>query len=423
MTRLFSAPAHGKPSLFGCLLAGALSLAAASCLGVLQLDTYESASEQICSLYDRCYGPEAFVGCRRHVAGQIETADSNERTDFLDQFADCLDDCQHASSCLDQPMFCGAIREHCAANAQCCGFSAGVAACVGQSCCLVNEAACRRDADCCAGTCAAGKCKGSVAPVCSQLGAACSNNADCCSSICVGSVCASPCNALNSACTIDSDCCSGKCSNGICRKSACSAANELCLSDADCCQDSCDKGRGICGAGGCYADGFPCSQDADCCAGLLCNPADNLCTTLSCTKYGDSCAADADCCGLYCNGSCQCAQIGTACTQAAVYKCCTGVCDAGACADCRPAGMTCTTDAKCCSGTCDKGTCCDVGCSHSLCTVGAALSTKDCSPKNVGAGAASCVSTICAQDPACCCTTWDQSCVDLVASLCNLECP
>jgi hypothetical protein len=450
MSRLFSTPSHVSPGLFGFLIAGVLSFAAASCLGVLELDTYESASEQICSLYDRCYGAEAFVGCRRHVAGQIETVDPDERADLLDEFADCLDDCQHVSDCLDQPLFCAAIRENCAADAMCCGFAAGLAACVGQSCCLVKDAVCNRDADCCAGACAGGKCQGSVGPVCAQAGAACNAsadccngncaggvcaaacspqaaactiNADCCSNICINNVCVSQCSIRGSACSIDTDCCSGNCSNGICRKGGCFAAGALCLSDADCCQDSCDKGRGICGNAGCYADGLPCSQDGDCCAGLACNPADKRCATLSCKKYNDTCVADADCCGLYCSGSCQCAPNGTTCTQAEAFKCCSGACENGACVDCRPGGTACSSGSQCCSGTCNNGACCNVGCSHSLCTVGTALSTNDCSPKNVGAAAASCVSTICAQDPACCCNMWDQSCVDKVASVCKFVCP
>lgn len=423
MSWLFSASSPTLSQWIRGVWVGALSLAAASCLGVLELDSYDTASEQLCSLYDRCYGPEAFIGCRRHVSGQLESASAEQRDDFLRLFGDCLDDCQHASDCLDQPFFCKPLRETCGASGQCCGFGAGTSTCFEQSCCLVKDAPCTRDVDCCAGKCTGGKCNAAVMPMCSAIGVACNANTDCCSNICTGGVCANACAARGASCVNNVDCCSNKCSNGVCRKQGCLASGELCLSDVDCCTDTCDKGRGICGNAGCFSDGTPCSKDGDCCSGLVCNPADHRCASLSCKKYGDGCAQDADCCGLYCNGSCQCAQVGTACTQAEAYKCCTGVCENSLCVDCTPPNTACTDNAQCCSGTCHNGSCCNTGCAHSLCNVGGALSTKDCSPQNVGAAAASCVSTICAQDPACCCNSWNQGCVDKVSSVCKLVCP
>lgn len=420
----FSAPSQKSSKIAAFLLAGVFSLVAASCLGVLELDTYDSASEQLCSLYDRCYGPESFVGCRRHVAGQIESANGDDRHDFLQNLSDCLDDCQHLSDCLDQPLFCQPLRQSCAAHAQCCGFPSGSTVCFDQSCCLIESAACSRDADCCAGTCSGGKCQGSVMPVCAQNGASCNVSMDCCSGICTGGTCSNACAPRGSTCSIDGDCCSGKCSNGVCRKLGCFAAGELCISDVDCCQDACDKSRGICGNAGCLGDGVPCSKDGDCCSGLLCNPADSTCSSLSCKKYGDQCGADTECCGLFClNNSCQCAPNGTVCNQAEAYKCCSGVCENGACVDCRASGTTCTDDGQCCSGSCNNGVCCPSGCPHNICVTGGPLSTKDCSPSNSGSAASLCVSTICAESPQCCCNNWDQSCVSKVASLCKLECP
>ncbi|MBK9266403.1 MAG: hypothetical protein IPM54_42280 [Polyangiaceae bacterium] len=423
MSWLFSAPslASKRPLAFG--LAAAFSLLAASCLGVLGVDEYTGVSDEICALHDRCYGSEAFVGCRRHVDGQLGTADSDARDAFIERFADCLDDCQNLSACLDQPLFCHALREDCGTSAQCCGFAAGVATCMGQSCCLVKDAPCDRDADCCAGSCNGNKCVGGGNPTCAQIGEGCLASADCCSGICVGGVCSMACGLRGSACTNDVDCCSGKCSNGVCRKFGCVASGELCLSDLDCCQDACDTSRGICGSLGCFPDGIACSADGQCCSGE-CNPADQRCADLSCKKYGDSCGADSECCGLYCDGSaCQCAPTGTACTTAEAYKCCSGFCSNDVCTDCSPASAACNDDAECCSGTCNAGLCCDGGCSHSICSPGAALSVKDCSPQNVGAAQVSCIDDICAQDPGCCCNTWDQSCVDKVATVCKLVCP
>ncbi len=459
------------------VLASAIALAAPSCLGVLELDTYGSAAEQICGLYDRCYGPETFPGCRRHVTGQIETADSDDREAFLERVADCLDNCQSLSTCLDQPLLCHALRNSCGTNTQCCGYSNNTALCFDQSCCLVDDAPCTNKADCCGGTCANGKCHGGVNPACADLGGvcganvdccnnncvngvcaapcgaqgascttntgcctgtcmggictnpcsaqgvACTINSDCCSGICVGNVCSTPCVPRGSACTNSPDCCSGLCANNTCRKVGCLGSGAMCLSDADCCQDSCDKGRGICGSVGCYAADFPCSQDSDCCSGLVCDPSVKLCKTLSCKKQNDSCGGDGECCSRYCSGSCQCAPIGTACTPSEAYKCCSGNCENNVCADCHSTGTACTDDTQCCSGTCNNGTCCPSACNHSLCVVGELLSTKQCEPKIVGAAAASCIKTICDADPSCCCNQWSQSCVDKVGSLCKFVCP
>lgn len=477
MSWWFSERSRSSRGLFPFVMAGAISLGAPSCLGVLELDSYAGVSEELCALYDRCYGPEAFPGCRRHVTGQMETANSDAREDFLDRVADCLDNCQSVSECLDQPLFCRSLRHGCATNAQCCGYSINDVRCIEQSCCLVDDAPCTTDADCCGGGCAGGKCHGGVDPGCAEVGlvctanadccngncaggvcsnpcsgqgASCTNNSDCCNGNCAGGVCTNPCGALGtsctnnsnccsgictggvcstacslrgSACTVDSDCCSNLCRNGICRKLGCLAAGEMCLSDADCCQDSCDKGRGICGNAGCNAEDIPCSQDGDCCSGLGCDPATGVCANLTCKKLNDACSADVDCCSQYCSGSCQCAPNGTTCTQNEPFKCCSGNCENGACVACRPMGMTCTDDTQCCSGTCNNGTCCATGCPHNLCVVGGPLSIKDCAPKNVGAGAASCIAMICDQNPACCCGQWDQSCVDRVASDCKLVCP
>jgi hypothetical protein len=50
------------------------------------------------------------------------------------------------------------------------------------------------------------------------------------------------------------------------------------------------------------------------------------------------------------------------------------------------------------------------GCAHSLCTTGVALSTSACG---------TCVTNVCAALPACCLTTWDQTCIDKALSICN----
>ncbi len=478
MSRFFSAPPAVSRRPLTLWFVAAFLLFVPSCLGVLDIEEYEAVPEALCDLFDRCYGPEAFEGCRRHVSGQLEVADPQAREDYLEAFPDCLDNCASARGCLDQPILCRALHETCGGAVQCCGFAAEQVTCFDQSCCLRKGAACQQDADCCAGSCSGNGCTADPDPVCAQLGqtcnagtdccsgtctagvcanaclttgVACSGGADCCSGTCTGGVCANSCVDVGVTCNVsadccsgictagvcanmcadngsvcinDSECCSGQCAAGLCRKNGCVASGALCLDDVDCCADACDQSRGICGNFGCFPDGTPCGADVSCCSGL-CDPIDQRCSNRSCKKTSDACITDADCCGLSCQGSsCQCALAGIACTQAESYKCCSRLCENDLCADCRPVGTACTGNGECCSGACSAGLCCNfVGCSHSICAVGVALSTKDCSPQTVGAAEASCVDMICAQDPGCCCNMWDQSCVDKVATVCKLTCP
>jgi uncharacterized membrane protein YgcG len=83
----------------------------------------------------------------------------------------------------------------------------------------------------------------------------------------------------------------------------------------------------------------------------------------------------------------------------------------------------CAADAYCCNTKWDSQcvgevnsicgiTCQTSGCVHGKCVTGAKL-TASCDP---------CVSQICAEDPYCCNTSWDNQCVSEVASICGSTC-
>ena len=136
---------------------------------------------------------------------------------------------------------------------------------------------------------------------------------------------------------------------------------------AECCSGFCEAvfGSGYCGcpngqrwdaaAGRCLCDGTDqppcngaCCAAGECCSGGRCRA---LCN-------GVCCASDRVCCG----GACK-KPLGGACTTAG--QCCSGAClvprgvASGAC--CQPAGGACATDLqgrnKCCSGVCNRGAC------------------------------------------------------------------
>lgn len=76
---------------------------------------------------------------------------------------------------------------------------------------------------------------------------------------------------------------------------------------------------------------------------------------------------------------------------------------------------TCVTEVR---TVCNSLTCPEANgtCGHSLCTTGASLLNYCDSTK------ANCVSSICAVDPYCCSTAWDDICMDQVESVCSKNC-
>jgi len=405
------------------------SFGAASCLGVLGLDGYAAAPSALCSFLNRCYGEAGFPKCEGHVASQLEAAGPEGRELYLQHFSDakCLATCQAARDCLDVPPVCLGARNTCTTDEQCCGFSGATATCTRQSCCKTKGALCSSAAECCSEGCFGNPpaCGGKA---CVETGAACQDDQECCTGVCLADtkVCGSACLPVDFQCSQGAECCTGTCLNGLCRKSDCAQGSELCLADGDCCIGGCDDALGICGTGGCLPETTPCSTSNDkCCGGSFCDPAALRCAnTTACTTNGVDCSVDDECCSLYCDsGKCACAPTGTPCFSDQPYKCCSRFCDQGSCADRRTGGQSCVKNDECDSGVCDGSSCCDkVPCTHQVCVVGESLSPESCTPDQVGSAESVCVRAICDKDPSCCCKGWDQSCVDKVATVCNLTC-
>lgn len=118
---------------------------------------------------------------------------------------------------------------------------------------------------------------------------------------------------------------------------------------------------------------------------------------------------------------------GAACTHS---KCSTG---AALGSGCEPATESiCAVDPYCCNNFWDGICVSEVrtvahslvcaesqgSCAHTLCSTGAKLTAGCDSPP----AASSCVSSICAVDPYCCNTLWDNLCVDEVATVCGQNC-
>ncbi|MRG93943.1 vWA domain-containing protein [Polyangium spumosum] len=190
----------------------------------------------------------------------------------------------------------------------------------------------------------------------------------------------------------------------------------------------------------------PCAQASDCQYNMQCrSPVTGTCAHHKCAE-GSGLAADCDpcvtkicdidpsCCAQPYEGTCAhdpCKVGGKlksscdACVKEvckAKASCCSGTWDQS-CVDLIPSecGKTCDAALGGWDPTCvDKvytvcgATCQDAGnCEHSKCYAGPPLNPA-CDP---------CVAKVCAVSPSCCSTTWDNLCVDKVATLCQESCP
>ena len=244
---------------------------------------------------------------------------------------------------------------------------------------------------------------------------------------------------VDQVCAADPYCCEQGW-DGICVGEADSICGAGCCGDGSCDGESCagcpqDCGQCMCGDGQC--DGEDCSSCPQDCGACTCG--DNQCTA-SAGEDCDTCAQDCgecscphtvcfvgdpldenacfencvpqvcatlpSCCGM--NG--QPPDWNQACIDAAAMLCGANDCIADVCAQdpsCCDASWTqaCVDLAKVtCNTPCD--------CSHSVCAQGAAL-VVGCNP---------CADAVCAADPYCCNSGWDNICVNEAALLCNLPC-
>jgi hypothetical protein len=206
------------------------------------------------------------------------------------------------------------------------------------------------------------------------------------------------------------------------------------------------------------APGAPLQPTCDACAATVCGQDPFCCTT----EWDRSCVTQAEqLCNLTCTPACahdrcengaplaancdpcvaqicrqdpyccenswdrQCVEaVETVCQETCVPACAHELCAAGApldaaCDSC--ASSVCAADPYCCSTAWDdrcvqaaaQGCGLTCGCAHEICSEGGPLAP----------GCNACVETICAADPYCCSTAWDERCIAAANDGCGATCP
>lgn len=152
----------------------------------------------------------------------------------------------------------------------------------------------------------------------------------------------------------------------------------------------------------------------NCTGGFVC--VDCICTFPSCTggQGGDCCATsggcgDTECCNIVCLGNPWCCQVAwtAECTVQACNFCdvCVNTCGDGVCTpeECAENWSTCPEDCGVCGGE-QAGDCCEPN-------------------ETPGCNNADCCDCVCASDPSCCGTVWDQACADATCcGACDFAC-
>jgi len=92
-------------------------------------------------------------------------------------------------------------------------------------------------------------------------------------------------------------------------------------------------------------------MDAGCCDGLTCADAGDA--GVCCSPLGGAC--DHCCTGVCDAGACACLPFWAPCVDTA--ECCAGECDPSAIACCITNGGACSDDSDCCDGYCGSGSC------------------------------------------------------------------
>jgi len=164
------------------------------------------------------------------------------------------------------------------------------------------------------------------------------------------------------------------CGDGLCiGGNTCAACPQDC-GDCGCAHSVCEEGEAL-SKTGCHAlcPEEVCATTPSCCGGYGWEKPCIDKAAMLCGKNPDPCVEQV------CKSDPSCCTIGwtAACVQAAKTKC------AAACS-----------------------------CAHPICAMGAALAVT-CDP---------CVATLCKVDGVCCAMTWDQYCIDEVATICGIDC-
>jgi hypothetical protein len=381
-----------------------LSITSASCVGVIDLNDYGGAANELCELLEQCFGTDAYGGCREHVNQGLDNADADQRGNWLQGSGDdCLRDCTSAKACLDSVPVCHAPSAGCGQLEHCCGFTVSDVSCQEGRCCMGDGEFCTDDAECCTSCDTTTNTCGGAAP-CANVGQPCSEDGACCSNNCLDDVCVEKCRAPNESCTDPGQCCSEICTGGVCR---CGSTGDSCAFPEQCCNGQCNPQTGQCEDTVCGVVGEPCV--VGCCSWLSCNNMSDQC----CTNNLQGCGSDEECCGGRCLNQACCADFGTPCNDSG--ECCRGACSSNGACVCVPEGGSCDIDNDCCAGRiCRDNLCvedCAVAGCHSACEIGPPLSTQDGTSCNDSNANPECISDICSIAPDCCCKAWDALCV------------
>lgn len=152
-----------------------------------------------------------------------------------------------------------------------------------------------------------------AADQCKRNGKACKKNSQCCSGTCAGGTCAAACVSSGGSCGIDSDCCSGfLCDNGAC--ATCRSNEGSCSTHGQCCSGYCAGGtcapcpadrvmlsNGSC-AKLCTGDGNECAASCQCSIRYS-DPSGHSGYCSSASSSGTICTTDGDCPrGEFCTG-------------------------------------------------------------------------------------------------------------------------
>lgn len=209
------------------------------------------------------------------------------------------------------------------------------------------------------------------------------------------------------------------CSNRFCCEAVCAIIPTCCTQDWD---DYCVLvAHNICGVP-CFSCGF--KDNGPCCephVGGFCN--DELCCNVVCSIDSWCCEAqwDSECVKI---AEKECGVCTSVCGGAATGNCClphgTPFCDNTSCCQ-----LICGMDSYCCTNNWDTICANEANLFCGVCgdTCGA-LDAGDCCQVHAGAGCADevCCELVCAVDPTCCQSEWDESCAIQALALCG-TCP